>query len=120
MREKPLRPSRIPVPMSEKIKTLEELETRLEAARKQGNKIVFTNGCFDLLHVGHIRYLQQARRMGDLLVVGVNSDESVRRLKGPSRPVQPSSHQASPARATDSTSSRRRSRPTREMPRLRS
>lgn len=75
--------------MSEKIKTLKELETRLKAARKQGKKIVFTNGCFDLLHVGHIRYLQQARRMGDLLVVGVNSDESVRRLKGPSRPVQP-------------------------------
>lgn len=75
--------------MSDKIKTLEELETQLTADRRQGKKIVFTNGCFDLLHVGHIRYLQQARRMGDLLVVAVNDDDSVRRLKGPSRPVQP-------------------------------
>lgn len=55
----------------------------------QGNKkIVFTNGCFDLLHVGHVRYLQEARALGDLLVVGLNTDESVRKLKGPTRPVQ--------------------------------
>lgn len=51
-------------------------------------KIVFTNGCFDLLHVGHIRYLQEARRQGDVLVVGVNSDASVKILKGPTRPIQ--------------------------------
>lgn len=50
--------------------------------------IVFTNGCFDLLHVGHIRYLQEAKKLGDLLVVGVNSDASVKRLKGPTRPIQ--------------------------------
>lgn len=80
--------------MSEKIKTLEELKTQLEAEREQGKKVVFTNGCFDLLHVGHIRYLRQARRMGDLLVVGVNDDESVRRLKGPLRPVQPEQDRA--------------------------
>lgn len=49
---------------------------------------VFTNGCFDILHVGHVRYLRDARALGDLLIVGVNTDESVRRLKGPSRPVQ--------------------------------
>ncbi|WP_347358653.1 D-glycero-beta-D-manno-heptose 1-phosphate adenylyltransferase [Bdellovibrio sp.] len=56
--------------------------------RSQGKKIVFTNGCFDLLHVGHVRYLQEAQRLGDVLVVGVNSDASVKRLKGPTRPVQ--------------------------------
>jgi D-beta-D-heptose 7-phosphate kinase/D-beta-D-heptose 1-phosphate adenosyltransferase len=55
---------------------------------------VFTNGCFDLLHVGHIRYLREARRLGDLLVVGINTDGSVRRLKGPSRPVQPEQDRA--------------------------
>lgn len=51
-------------------------------------RVVFTNGCFDILHVGHTRYLKEARALGDLLVVGLNSDESVRGLKGPSRPVQ--------------------------------
>lgn len=55
---------------------------------RAGRKIVFTNGCFDLLHVGHVRYLQEARRLGDLLVVGVNSDASTKRLKGPTRPIQ--------------------------------
>ena len=58
----------------------------LSAHRSQ--KIVFTNGCFDLLHVGHVRYLQEAKAQGDLLVVGVNSDASVKRLKGPTRPIQ--------------------------------
>lgn len=57
--------------------------------RQGGLVIVFTNGCFDLIHVGHVRYLKEARRMGDLLVVGVNSDGSVRKLKGPDRPVMP-------------------------------
>jgi glycerol-3-phosphate cytidylyltransferase len=56
-------------------------------AREQGRTVVLTNGCFDLLHVGHLRYLQQARAQGDLLIVGVNADDSVRRLKGPSRPL---------------------------------
>lgn len=51
-------------------------------------KIVFTNGCFDILHVGHIRYLQEAKALGDVLVVGLNSDDSVKRLKGPERPLQ--------------------------------
>jgi rfaE bifunctional protein nucleotidyltransferase chain/domain len=59
-----------------------------ELASLKTKKIVFTNGCFDWLHVGHIRYLQQARGLGDVLVVGVNSDDSVKRLKGPTRPVQ--------------------------------
>jgi len=57
-------------------------------AQKQGRRVVFTNGCFDLLHPGHVRYLAAARGAGDLLVVGVNSDRSVRGLKGPGRPVQ--------------------------------
>lgn len=61
---------------------------------RAGRKIVFTNGCFDLLHVGHVRYLQEARKLGDFLVIGVNSDESVRRLKGPTRPIQNESDRA--------------------------
>ncbi len=56
--------------------------------RRAGKRIVFTNGCFDILHAGHARYLRLAARLGDVLVVGVNSDNSVRRLKGPGRPVQ--------------------------------
>jgi len=75
--------------MNQKIRSIEELSTQLEELRKEGKQIVFTNGCFDLLHVGHIRYLREARRMGDLLVVALNNDDSVRKLKGPSRPVQP-------------------------------
>lgn len=58
-----------------------------DTLQKQGRKLVFTNGCFDLLHTGHVRYLQQARALGDALVVGLNSDSSVRELKGPSRPI---------------------------------
>jgi rfaE bifunctional protein nucleotidyltransferase chain/domain len=62
--------------------------------KEAGLRIVFTNGCFDLLHVGHARYLQQAREQGDLLVVGVNTDTSVRRLKGPQRPLVPEGERA--------------------------
>lgn len=56
-------------------------------AKAQGKKVVFTNGCFDILHLGHITYLQKAKQLGDILIVGVNTDASVRRLKGPTRPV---------------------------------
>ncbi len=63
------------------------LATRLDFYREQGRKIVFTNGCFDILHRGHITYLNRAKTLGDVLVVGVNSDESIRRIKGPSRPI---------------------------------
>lgn len=63
---------------------LEELAKKL---RGQGKKIVTTNGCFDLLHVGHVRYLKAARELGDVLIVGLNSDASVRKLKGPERPI---------------------------------
>lgn len=71
----------------DKVLGREALLQRLVAERAQGRRIVFTNGCFDVLHVGHLQYLQEARSYGDLLVVGVNSDASVRRLKGESRPV---------------------------------
>jgi len=63
------------------------LRERLEARRASGDSIVFTNGCFDLLHPGHVRYLAAARALGDVLVVGLNDDASVRRLKGPGRPI---------------------------------
>lgn len=56
-------------------------------AKEQGKKVVFTNGCFDILHVGHITYLNEAKKLGDVLIIGLNSDASVRRLKGESRPV---------------------------------
>jgi D-beta-D-heptose 7-phosphate kinase/D-beta-D-heptose 1-phosphate adenosyltransferase len=63
------------------------LEQELKEVRT-GKKVVFTNGCFDILHVGHVRYLSEAKAQGDILVVGVNSDSSVRKLKGPTRPLQ--------------------------------
>lgn len=65
----------------------ESLQTEIKNIRRR-KKIVFTNGCFDILHVGHVRYLREAAALGDYLVVGLNSDASVKRLKGPTRPVQ--------------------------------
>ncbi len=70
-----------------KILSLQALEKILAKKRDKGAKIIFTNGCFDILHTGHISYLQKARALGDVLIVGLNSDESVRRLKGASRPI---------------------------------
>jgi D-beta-D-heptose 7-phosphate kinase/D-beta-D-heptose 1-phosphate adenosyltransferase len=70
-----------------KIKSIGELKSELDAMREKGKKIVFTNGCFDILHPGHVRYLWKARQLGDYLVVAVNSDRSVKAIKGPSRPV---------------------------------
>ncbi len=67
---------------------LSSLKGELDKLKEQGLRVVFTNGCFDLLHVGHIRYLKEARSLGDLLVVGMNSDSSVKDLKGSGRPVQ--------------------------------
>ncbi len=67
--------------------TLESLIKKIQDDRV-GKKLVFTNGCFDILHIGHVRYLQEAKACGDLLVVAVNSDASVKRLKGPERPLQ--------------------------------
>lgn len=77
---------------ADKIVGREELAARL--ARPRSERVVFTNGCFDVLHRGHVEYLESARRLGDLLVVGLNTDDSVRRLKGPSRPVNPEDDRA--------------------------
>ena len=75
------------IPSDKKILSRDELHSRISEARARGSRIVLANGCFDLLHVGHVRYLAAARAEGDVLVVGVNSDASVRRLKGEGRPV---------------------------------
>jgi rfaE bifunctional protein nucleotidyltransferase chain/domain len=74
---------------AEKIKTLSEVTQARGRLRELGQKVVFTNGCFDILHVGHIRYLNSARALGDALIVAVNSDRSVREIKGESRPIVP-------------------------------
>ncbi len=71
------------------VMTLEQLQIAVEDARSQGEKVVFTNGCFDIIHAGHVAYLEQARQLGDRLIVAINSDESVRRLKGKGRPINP-------------------------------
>lgn len=70
-----------------KIKSLRELKKIIPALKARGEKIVFTNGCFDLLHYGHVRYLAEAKRKGEILVVAVNSDASIRRIKGKGRPI---------------------------------
>ena len=70
-----------------KIHSLPALTRRIAHARAQGRRVVFTNGCFDLLHAGHVTLLERARRLGDLLIVGLNSDRSVRMLKGSTRPI---------------------------------
>ena len=74
--------------------TRDEAAALVERLRAAGRTVVFTNGVFDLLHVGHLRYLQQARELGDALIVGLNSDRSVRANKGPSRPVTPEAERA--------------------------
>ena len=74
--------------------SLPEAVAWVEHQRHNGSKIVFTNGVFDILHPGHVRYLQDARREGDALVVGVNSDRSVRAIKGPGRPINPENERA--------------------------
>lgn len=71
-----------------KVLNSKNLQAALNDYRQQKAKIVFTNGCFDLLHIGHIRYLEEAAKLGDLLVVGINTDASVQKLKGPTRPIQ--------------------------------
>ncbi len=73
--------------MQTKIKTVQELQPLLGILRAAGKKIVFTNGCFDLIHTGHTRYLSKAKSFGDLLIVAVNSDASVRGIKGEKRPI---------------------------------
>lgn len=73
----------------EKIVDSDSLKDRLNDLRRSGSRIVFTNGCFDILHAGHVRYLSQARAHGDILVVGLNSDKSVKMIKGEKRPIIP-------------------------------
>ena len=78
----------------DKIVTLEDLANRLGKVRKSGRKIVFTNGCFDIMHVGHVRYLAEARSQADMLIVGLNSDGSMRTIKGEKRPIVHQDHRA--------------------------
>ena len=74
--------------IKEKVFTsVESLSSKIKIWKKADKKIVFTNGCFDLIHVGHVLYLESAASLGDILIVGLNSDDSVRRLKGPTRPI---------------------------------
>ena len=73
--------------MKRKVKNHDELREIVQDLRSAGKKVVFTNGCFDIIHTGHVRYLNVAKGYGDVLVVAINSDESVQRLKGPKRPI---------------------------------
>ena len=84
------------------ILTREELVARVTGERRNGIRVVFANGCFDVLHVGHVRYLESARELGDVLVVGVNSDAQVARLKGAGRPIMPAIERAELVDALDS------------------
>jgi D-glycero-beta-D-manno-heptose 1-phosphate adenylyltransferase len=77
--------------VSRKLKSLEEIKAIIVEARNNRKRVVFTNGCFDLLHRGHVHILREARACGDVLVVGINSDKSVKQIKGPARPVLPES-----------------------------
>ncbi len=79
--------------MAKKLISLRTLSEKLKR-RRRGKKVVFTNGCFDVLHSGHVRYLTKARSLGDMLVVGLNSDASVRKIKGTGRPVMPEAERA--------------------------
>lgn len=80
--------------MNPKTVSVEELARIVERFQAEGKKIVFTNGCFDLLHIGHVRYLREAKELGDVLVVGLNSDSSVRKIKGDGRPLVPEAERA--------------------------
>ena len=77
-----------------KIKRIEQLKAIVSQIRTEGGKIVFANGCFDLLHAGHVRYLQSARELGDVLILGINSDACIAALKGSGRPLQPEKERA--------------------------
>jgi len=80
--------------LREKIKKRDDLRRIIQDLKANGKRIIFTNGCFDLLHIGHVRYLEEAKSLGDILAVGVNSDASVRGLKGPNRPILPEEERA--------------------------
>jgi rfaE bifunctional protein nucleotidyltransferase chain/domain len=76
-----------------KVLTLEKLKKEIEGLKEKGKRIVFTNGCFDIIHAGHVRYLREAKKLGDILVIGLNSDISVAKIK-PGRPVNPEGQRA--------------------------
>ena len=76
------------------VHTRESFAALSERLKQEGKRVVFTNGVFDILHIGHVRYLQSARALGDALLIGVNADASVRRLKGPTRPINPEADRA--------------------------
>jgi len=88
--------------VNRKIITLDELREESGRLRSAGKRVVATNGCFDILHVGHVRYLAAARKLGDVLVVGLNGDSSVRQLKGEGRPVNPEQDRAEVLAALES------------------
>jgi rfaE bifunctional protein nucleotidyltransferase chain/domain len=88
--------------MLNKIKNVQELRPLLEILRAAGKKIVFTNGCFDIIHTGHTRYLATARSFGDVLIVAANSDSSVRVIKGEKRPINPQAERAEVLAALES------------------
>ncbi len=90
--------------MNSKIITLPELARRSAEIRQSGKRLVLTNGCFDLLHVGHVRYLEQARELGDFLAVALNGDQSVRALKGSGRPLNPEADRAEVLAALEAVS----------------
>ncbi len=83
----------------EKILSWESLKKEVDRLKREGKKVVFTNGCFDILHVGHVRYLKEAGRLGDVLVLALNSDSSVRSIKGEKRPLNPEKERAEVAAA---------------------
>src|SRR5215470_2922385 len=87
--------------MSSKLLPIDSVAEQVRGLKKTGKRTVFTNGCFDILHPGHIDLLRRARSLGDILVVAINSDNSVRRLKGPNRPVFPDAERAEILSALD-------------------
>jgi D-beta-D-heptose 7-phosphate kinase/D-beta-D-heptose 1-phosphate adenosyltransferase len=85
-----------------KITPRNELKAEVDRLKREGKKVVFTNGCFDILHAGHTRYLREARKLGDALILALNSDSSVRSIKGPMRPIVPEAERAEVVGALDS------------------
>jgi D-beta-D-heptose 7-phosphate kinase/D-beta-D-heptose 1-phosphate adenosyltransferase len=80
--------------INKKIKQIKQMKSIIARLKGRGKKVVFTNGCFDILHVGHIRYLKKAKKQGDILVIGLNTDRSVRQIKGEKRPIVPEKERA--------------------------
>lgn len=85
-----------------KITPRSELKVTVDRLKREGKKVVFTNGCFDILHAGHTRYLREARKLGDVLILALNSDSSVRSIKGPMRPIVPEAERAEVVASLDS------------------